>query len=222
MGSYDFGELANAAPKGFEPVPAGTYTVECTDAQPKAYNTGSQGVQLEVTIEDAGPSKGKKIKFVNIVFSPDNPGVFFGQLRAFGIAAEWFAEYGKIDDDDPEALTEIMEDVAEEILGKRAVAPVTQKSYEGRVNNNVGFFKPVGSGTRSSRRASSTPDVAEPEAKPARRRAASATAPPAPEPEPEADDGGQDEPAEEAPKRSRRGAGRAGRSTGEPSLPPGL
>ena len=219
MGSYDFGELANAAPKGFEPVPAGTYTVECTDAQPKVYSTDNQGVQLEVTIEDAGPSKGKKIKFVNIVFSSDNPGVFFGQLRAFGIEAAWFSEYGKIDDDDPEALTEIMEDVCEEILGKRAIAPVTQKPYEGRVNNNVGFFKPIGSGTRSSRRSASTPDVAEPEAKPARRRAASAPAPAAPEPE--SDDADQDEPAEDAPKRGRRG-GRAGRSTGEPSLPPGL
>ncbi len=172
MGSYDFGELAKAAPKGFEPVPAGTYTVECTDAEAKEFSTGSKGVQIEVTIEDPGPSKGRKIKFVNIVFKGDNPGTFFGQLRAFGLGAEFFSEFGTIDEND---LGGIMEEVAEEILGKRAVAPVTQRTYEGKVNNSVGFFKPVGEGSKRRSR-TSTPNIGdadptEAEATPKRDRA---------------------------------------------------
>ena len=218
MGSYDFGELAKAAPKGFEPVPAGTYTVECTDAQPKVYSTGNQGVQIEVTIEDAGPSKGKKIKFVNIVFNAENPGTFFGQLRAFGIAADFFSDYGKIDDDDDEMITEIMEDVADEILGKRAIAPVTQRTYEGRVNNSVGFFKPVGSGGAKRSRRGSTPDVDDEPAPKRGRKAAAEDDDAAPaDPDPTDTDAGEDEPA---PKRSR--AGRSRRASAEPGLPPGL
>ena len=175
MGSIDWGEIAKSAPKGFEPVPAGTYTVECTDADPKTFSTGSQGLNIEVTIEDEGPSKGKKIKFVSIVFKADNPGTFFGQLRAFGIDADFFKEYGKIDEDDEEALSDIMEDIADEIVGLRAIAPVTQQPYEGRVNNKVGFFKPVGSvKTGGGRRRSSTPvveeDTATEEAAPKRTR----------------------------------------------------
>lgn len=247
MGSFDWGELAKSAPKGFEPIPKGNYNVEVTDGEAKTYSTGNRGVQLEITVED-GPQKGKKIKFVNIVFNPENPGTFFGQLRALGIDAAFFKEYGKIDEDDEEALDEIMEDVAEEVIGKRAIAPVSQRTYEGRTNNQVGFFKPIkGDGPKRSRRGSSAPVVDdgpdddddgadEPEPPKRRRRAAAA-----PEPDDDGDDGdGDDEPEEKPAKRSRRAAaaddddgddapaprrsrsGRTRNKSGEPGLPPGL
>lgn len=227
MAAYDWGEIAKSAPKGFEPAPAGTYTVECTDADPKTFSTGSQGVSIEVTIEDEGPAKGKKIKFVTIVFNPENPGTFMGQLRAFGIGPEFFSEYGKFDSDDAEFIGEVMEDVADEIVGKRAIAPVTQDTYEGRVNNKVGFFKPVGSvKTGGRKRRGGTPYVGgdEPAAEaPKRGRRAAAAADPDPDDgdgDGGSDDGDAADSEGEAPKRTR--AGRSRRSKGEPGLPPGL
>lgn len=198
MGTYDWGELAKQAPKGFEPVPANTYTVECIAAEQKTYNSGNQGLNVDVAIAE-GPYKGRKIRYNTIVFNPENPSTFFSNLRGFGIGPEFFADM-VISDDDPQELTEALEEVAEELVGKVASTKVTQEKYEGRVNNKCGFFNPVKSGGTTRRRRSSTPDVDE--------------------------SGGEDEQQASEPAASEETAPRRSRSRrargGEPGLPPGL
>ncbi len=206
MATFKMKELADAAPKAFEPVPPATYTVEVVAAEAKTYKSGNQGVNVDVAIADEGPYKGRKIRFNTIVFNPENPSTFFSNLRGFGIASEFF-DGVEIDTDDSEGLTELMEDVGDEVVGKQASTAVTIEPYQGKSNNKCGFFNPVtagGTGTRR-RRSSGTPDV---EAAPP----AAAESAPAPAAE------GDDE-APAAPRRQR--AGRS-RRTAEPGMPPGL
>ena len=204
MGSYDFGALAKAAPKAFEPIPVGTYNVEVIATEAKTYNSGNQGVNVDVAVVDEGQYKGRKIRFNTIVFNPENPSTFFSNLLGLGIGPEWFSEV-VIDTEDAGALTELLEELAEELIDKVASTKVTQDKYEGRVNNKCGFFNKPTAAAAGGRRRRSTPDVDAPAPAPAQESA------PAPEAEAEG----------EAPKRTRTGRTRRG-AGGEPGLPPGL
>jgi hypothetical protein len=234
MGRINVGELAKTAPKAFEPLPKGKYAVEVTEAEYKTFQTGSRGLVLTLTVFEPSANKGKKIGFVHLVFSEDNPGVFYSQLKNLGLDESFHAEFGDIDLDDDDDAEEYFEAIAEEILGAQVIAPVRQEKYEGRVNNKVGFFEPYKEGVATggsgkTRRRSSTPDETEvPAETPRQRRRRSAEVDEEGETEETEQEQEQETPAphtrrkrsssaepetEETPKRSRRS---------RPNMPPGL
>ena len=203
MGSINYGELAKTSAKAFEPLKPGNYTFEVTGAEVKLSTAGNVFYKLELTVEDEGPTKGKKA-WTNLTLTEDNPGTFFSQLAVLGADAAYFAGFDPVDEDDEEGQDAVHDETAAFIIGSRCSAQVkVGKPYQGRPQTDVGWLKEPGTATK---RNSSVPDVeddAAPAAPRRARRSAAAT-------------------EDAAPAESKPAARRSRRGSAAPDLPPGL
>lgn len=89
------------ANEGFEPIPAGTYTVEVLDAEEGETSgegktpKGTPQMKFEFAVVDDPEWDGRKL-WMNATFSPKAMGMTKAALRAMGATDEDFAEGGEL------------------------------------------------------------------------------------------------------------------------------
>jgi hypothetical protein len=127
-----FNELIEAAKEGggFEALPQDEYQVEVTGCKYKKASTGKDMWNVEFTVV-AGPYAKRKV-WNNMVLTPDNPNglaAFFRQMKLLGADEAFFAANPTEDQ------------VSAKVIGGRCTAPVTQREWNGRITNDMGFLK---------------------------------------------------------------------------------
>lgn len=124
---------------GFDPLPAGRYDVEVTDAEEtkasqEAKNPGAPMIKIEFTVINDEEYEGRKL-WLNLVFTEKSMGPVKGNLLALGYTEEEMAD-------------KKFEVNADELVERRAIALVkvgtNPKTKE--ANNSVKRLAPVGEG----------------------------------------------------------------------------
>lgn len=154
-------------------LPAQDYEVAVVKAEATRAQSGSAMIKLTCDVTEVGPYKGKRL-WTNIVLKTDSPGAMrmsLKKLAGLGLSREWLAENNP--------STEL---IAQALVGKTAVAKVSQRTWNSELRNDIDMFTLSGDGATPAPPVSSSP-LPSPEAEvPA---APSVPAPaPAPEPEP--------------------------------------
>jgi hypothetical protein len=182
----DFAELwGEQGEDSFEPLPVGNYTVEVIESDATVASTSKPMIKATCKVV-GGPYDNRRL-WHNFVVSEDNKNalaIFFRNMTAFGLGREYM-------------LTRPTEaQVAQALLGRRALANVGIRKYQGEDRNEVKKFTPAPNGSVPSApvaAAAAAPTPAPAPAPPPASAAPQATAP-APAPAPQAP-----APAPEAP-----------------------
>lgn len=135
--SYNWEDLLKQADEagGFEPVPEGTYDVECIKAVGKAAKTGRDMVVATFKII-GGPCNGRVVmnNYVLVTDKPQALQIFFRNMTTFGMSREFFAQKPSI------------AAVAAQMVGKKVSIEVTVEPYGDRQTNQVKNTKSFGAG----------------------------------------------------------------------------
>jgi hypothetical protein len=132
MAKATIGELRALGGKGFEPLPAGPYAVEVTNAEFVAKPDKNPYFKTEFTITE-GPSKGRKFwDNITLAQSEGSAGVFFGKMRNLGLGEDFWDPWQAKD------LDESAPYVCQALIGRPAVVVVyIDDSYQGRIQNKI-------------------------------------------------------------------------------------
>jgi hypothetical protein len=164
--SVDFASLmAQAGP--MEAIPVGDYDVVVKDAQAaESKNTGKPMVKCRFAIE-SGPHANRTLWW-NAVISQESPealAIFFRQMDALGLGSQFFAASPSI------------EQVAQNLVGKRARINVAHRQYNGATQPDIKRVSaPLGGNGGLGGPVAATPSAPSPAVTPA------PPAPPAPQP----------------------------------------
>ncbi len=137
MTSINWSELMDATEEGggtFEALPADEYEVEITDSNPKVASTGKNMFVVKLRVE-SGPYKGRMI-FNNFVISPESATarrIFKQNMSALGLDTAYFTKNPSL------------EQVADDLLGRRCKVRVTTRTYGGQERNEVNGVFPSSS-----------------------------------------------------------------------------
>jgi hypothetical protein len=131
MASKNIGELQVMGGKGFEPLPAGPYPVEVTNATFVRKPGKNPYFKVEFSIAE-GPYKNRKFwDNMTLAESESSAGVFFGKMRNLGLGEEFWAPWTT------KEIDEAAPYVCQALIGKPAVVHVEIKDYQGNLSNNV-------------------------------------------------------------------------------------
>lgn len=135
----NWAELRKSAEDGTRPLTAGDYTFVIEEATAKKASTGADMIVAKMRIT-SGPHAGRRL-FNNFVLSPENPWaltMFFNRMAALGLDGNYFASNPR------------MEKVAQDLVGRGAVAEVGIRTWQGQERNEVTNIKtgagPLGAG----------------------------------------------------------------------------
>lgn len=131
-GMINWKQLMDASGGSFEPLPAGDYDVQIAKAEATKSSGGKTMFKLTLDVI-AGPHVKRKI-WTNLVISPENPnalGMFFAQMKAFGLDANYFAQ-GPLPDH-----------VADALANRYARVTVKQRTWQGQLRNDVSSIMPA-------------------------------------------------------------------------------
>jgi len=126
MTVIDWGALMNEAATASAALPAGDYDMIIVDAQYKAASTGRPMYIVKFKVE-TGPHAGRGVKN-NFVVTVDNATalrIFFRQMTALGLDANFFASNPA-----PEL-------VAQSLINRRALVTLSVRKYRGEDTNDV-------------------------------------------------------------------------------------
>ena len=153
-------------------LPETDYDVVVVKSEATRAGTGSPMIKL--TCDVVGGPFDKKRLWTNIVLKSDSPGAMrmsIRKLAGLGITREWLAEQNPG-----------VEQIAQALTGRTAVAAVKQREWKGEMRNDIDMFKLGADGAAPAPPVSSSP-LPSPEAE--LKAAAPAPAPaPVPTPEP--------------------------------------
>lgn len=120
---------------GFAPIPDGTYTVQCKEAEAKTFSSGNVGIKMKMAVV-GGPYNGRFL-WTNLVWATSNEqslGMFVKKCVAFGLTREWLSTGA------PSLQT-----TANELVGRMAEAKVVTSEYQGKKSNDVKNLSPLSS-----------------------------------------------------------------------------
>lgn len=126
MASTNWGDRAQTAKNAFQPLPVGDYDFIVESAEAKTASTGNEYFALTLVVE-GGPYDGKKL-FLNLVYTENASGFFFGKMKALGLEADWFV--GKDN-----------ADICAALIDAKGTAAVKQREYKGEMKNEVDRIK---------------------------------------------------------------------------------
>lgn len=121
---------------GFTPIPDGTYTVVCKEAEAKTFSSGNPGIKMKMAV--VGGPYNDRLLWTNFVWAASNPqslGMFTKKCVAFGLAREWLA-----------AANPSLQTIANELNGRMASAKVVTSEYQGKKSNDVKQLTPITAG----------------------------------------------------------------------------
>lgn len=133
MPETSWSSLMEEAGGSFEALPEGDYDAEVIACE---YKTTSKGKEMWVATLRilTGPHAGRQV-WNNFVLTPGNPNAlrfFFQHMNVLGLGQEFFMA-------NPHPTQ-----VSDSLVGRRARIKVVQRSYQGRITNNVSAFMSVG------------------------------------------------------------------------------
>jgi hypothetical protein len=134
----NFNQLMAEAGEGFQPIPAGPYTVECEKAE--AVKSSTNKPQIRVTLRVLGGQHNGRKLFDQFTLTAGNPaalGFFFDNMAAFGLGRDFFSQ---LQMEDP------MPYVAQMLLGRQCNIAVGIEPYQGVDRNKVKQYRPIAGG----------------------------------------------------------------------------
>jgi hypothetical protein len=140
---------AGTAPGGggdFEPLPNGDYDVEVEKATPTTASTGKKMFKITFRVTD-GPYAGKRA-FDNLVLVTDNANAlswFFQKMGTMGLDQAYFA--GNPTDDL----------IASALVGRKLRVKLSQRTWQGKVSNEVKQYMPASGGPQVATAAAGVP-----------------------------------------------------------------
>lgn len=167
MQSFNLAELyaqAQAEGASFKPLPEDKYPVKVESAELKTTSTNKPMIKVVLRVQ-GGEFNNRKL-WDQWTLSTDNPTalkIFFEKLAAFGLG-------------DPGYLASVggdLNQVAQALVGREAVAQVGTREWQGKPRNDVSFYDPPagpgtpGSGPAPAAPAAPTPPASAPPAPPA-------------------------------------------------------
>lgn len=139
MSEVNWAQLRKDADDATKPVPADSYDLVVEKANWKKAQTGADMIVVQFKV-DTGAQRGKTI-FTNLVFSPEKAfalNMFFKNLEAMGIGADFFASLQQTGASVESALTTI----AQTIVGRNVRAQVGISTYQGQDRNQIEGMTP--------------------------------------------------------------------------------
>lgn len=135
MTTIDFNSLMNEAGEGFQPVPAGPYTVRVEKTEPTSSSTNKPMIRATLRIV-GGPHDGRMLfdQYTISAGSPKALGFFFDNMAALGLPREFFSSNPPL----PQ--------VAQALVGRMANVQVGMKVYQGIDRNEVKNYRPAQGG----------------------------------------------------------------------------
>lgn len=122
----NFKDLMDAAGGSFEPLPKGPVDAVVTAAEATKTSNGKTMYKMTWSVL-TGPNANRKV-WGNQVISPESPpalGIFFRQMAAMGLGADYFGG-------NPSE-----EQVARDLVGRQATLVLDQKEYQGTLRNEI-------------------------------------------------------------------------------------
>ena len=122
----NFKDLMDAAGGSFEPLPKGPVDAVVTAAEATKTSNGKTMYKMTWSVL-TGPNANRKV-WGNQVISPESPpalGIFFRQMAALGLGADYFSG-------NPSE-----EQVARDLVGRQATLMLDQKEYQGTLRNEI-------------------------------------------------------------------------------------
>ena len=135
----NFQQLMAEAGEGFQPIPAGPYSVECEKAE-ATRSKSAQAPQVRVTLRILGGAHNGRKLFDQFTIMAGNPvvlGFFFDNMAAFGLDRSFFAQL---------TMADPMPYVAQMLLGRQANVTVVVEPYQGVDRNKVKTYRPIQGG----------------------------------------------------------------------------
>lgn len=127
MTTINWAALRQTADDATKPLPDGDYNVVVTKATAaNAATSGNPMIKIMLEVED-GPKSGRSL-FHNLNLTPDSGfalNIFFRALTAFGLSDQYFEQNPTI------------EQIASDIVGRRACATVGTRTWQGQERNDV-------------------------------------------------------------------------------------
>lgn len=143
MSEIDWAALRKQADDATRPVPADWYDLVVEKAEHKKAQTGADMIVIQFKV-DTGAQQGKTV-FTNLVFSPEKAfalNIFFKNLEALGIGADFFASLQQTGASVESALSTI----AQTIVGRNVRAQVSIRTWQGQERNQIDAMSPATSG----------------------------------------------------------------------------
>lgn len=135
MPSFSLGDaIRNAKPRSFDPIPAGTYVSKVAAASFKFASTGNPMFVVRFQITE-GEYENRAL-FRNIVFTEKSVDIAVEQLAALGFEDQQVLAEALDGSGDPD-------DVCRAILDVPAILTVTEREWQGKVQNDVKSIRPL-------------------------------------------------------------------------------
>lgn len=126
--------LQDAKSASFEALPIGDYDVEVDKAEAVTSSNGRPMIKATFKVI-VGPHTNRKVinNFVLVIDNPNALAIFFRNMKALGLADEFFASLGASGTLDP---------VAQALVGRRARLKLGQREWNGEMRNEVNGVMP--------------------------------------------------------------------------------
>ena len=135
----NFKDLMAAAGGSFEPLPKGPVDAVVTAAEATKTSNGKTMYKMTWSVL-TGPNANRKV-WGNQVISPESPpalGIFFRQMAALGLGADYFSG-------NPSE-----EQVAKDLVGRQATLVLDQREYQGTLRNEIKDIRKLAGGLPGS------------------------------------------------------------------------